>query len=39
VAWQEEAERRRIAVERESAAADEQSRGIFASIRKVFGGQ
>jgi len=39
VAWQEEAERRRIAVERESAAADDQSRGIFASIRKVFGGQ
>jgi hypothetical protein len=39
VAWQEEAERRRIAVERESADADEQSRGIFASIRKVFGGQ
>jgi len=26
-------------VERESADADEQSRGIFASIRKVFGGQ
>ena len=39
VAWQEEAERRRLAVERESADADEQSRGIFASIRKVFGGQ
>src|SRR5256885_6125187 len=38
VAWQEEAERRRLAVERESADADEQSRGIFASIRKVFGG-
>ena len=38
-AWQEEAERRRIAAERQSATAEEQSRGIFASIRKVFSGQ
>jgi molecular chaperone DnaK len=38
VAWQEEAERRRLAAERQSSAEDE-SRGIFASIKKVFGGQ
>ena len=36
LAWQEEAERRRIAAER--AAVDEKPRGILASIRKVFGG-
>ena len=39
VAWQEEAERRRLAAERQTATAEEESRGIFASIRKVFGGQ
>jgi molecular chaperone DnaK len=39
VAWQEEAERRRIAAERQSETTEEQSRGIFASIRKVFSGQ
>jgi molecular chaperone DnaK len=39
VAWQEEAERRRIAAERQTASDEENSRGIFASIRKVFGGQ
>jgi molecular chaperone DnaK len=38
VAWQEEAERRRVAAERQMTP-DEQSRGIFASIRKVFGGR
>src|SRR3954449_4851163 len=39
-AWQEEAERRRLAAERQSASAeDRQPRGLFASIRKVFGGQ
>ncbi len=37
-AWQEEAERRRLAAERQSAA-DEPPRGLFASIRKVFGGE
>ncbi len=37
-AWQEESERRRVAAERETASADER-RGLFASIRKVFGGQ
>ena len=37
-AWQEEAERRRLAAER-NAPASEQPRGLFASIRKVFGGQ
>ena len=36
-AWQEEAERRRIAAERQQTP--EQPRGLFASIRKVFGGQ
>jgi molecular chaperone DnaK len=36
-AWQEEAERRRLAAER--APAEEQPRGLFASIRKVFGGE
>ena len=36
-AWQEEAERRRIAAERQPVP--EQPRGLFASIRKVFGGQ
>jgi molecular chaperone DnaK len=38
-AWNEEAERRRIAAERHSAQNPEQPRGLFASIRKVFGGQ
>src|SRR3954471_12702350 len=38
VAWQEEPERGRIAAERESPA-DAPPRGLFASIRKVFGGQ
>jgi molecular chaperone DnaK len=38
-AWQEEAERRRIAAERQSATTSEAPRGLFASIRKVFGGQ
>jgi len=38
-AWQEEAERRRIAAERQALTPEEQSRGLFASIRKVFGGQ
>ena len=37
-AWQEEEERRRIAAERQSAASPEP-RGLFASIRKVFGGE
>src|SRR6202022_4659614 len=36
-AWQEEAERRRIAAERNAPEA--QPKGIFASIRKVFGGE
>ena len=36
-AWTEEAERRRLAAERQSTP--EQPRGLFASIRKVFGGQ
>jgi molecular chaperone DnaK len=39
LAWQEEAERRRLAAERRTETEEEQSRGIFASIRKVFGGQ
>ncbi|HYS10746.1 MAG TPA: Hsp70 family protein [Myxococcales bacterium] len=39
IAWQEEAERRRLAAERDTATAAEQNRGIFASIRKVFSGQ
>ena len=39
VAWQEEAERRRIDAERQALTPEEQSRGLFASIRKVFGGQ
>ena len=39
VAWQEETERRRIAAERQALTPEEQSRGLFASIRKVFGGQ
>ncbi len=39
-AWQEESEKRRLAAERQSASAqDQQPRGLFASIRKVFGGQ
>jgi molecular chaperone DnaK len=38
-AWLEEAEKRRLAAERQSAANPEQPRGLFASIRKVFGGQ
>ena len=36
-AWQEEEERRRILAE--SAPPDEKPRGLFASIRKVFGGE
>ena len=36
-AWQEEAERRRLAAERQPAP--EPQRGLFASIRKVFGRQ
>jgi len=39
IAWQEEAERRRLAAERDTATAEEQNRGLFASIRKVFSGQ
>ena len=38
-AWQEEADRRRLAAERQSAASPEAPRGLFASIRKVFGGE
>jgi molecular chaperone DnaK len=38
VAWQEEAERRRLEAER-SAASEERPKGLFASIRKVFGGE
>ncbi|HZR07216.1 MAG TPA: Hsp70 family protein [Myxococcales bacterium] len=38
-AWQEDAERRRLAAERQNDTAGDQSRGLFASIRKVFGGQ
>jgi len=38
-AWQEESEKRRLAAERQSASAQDQPRGLFASIRKVFGGQ
>jgi len=38
-AWLEEAERRRLAAERQSAASPDQPRGLFASIRKVFGGE
>jgi len=38
VAWQEEAERRRIAAERQ-APTEEEQRGLFASIKKVFSGQ
>ncbi|HET7785250.1 MAG TPA: Hsp70 family protein [Myxococcales bacterium] len=37
-AWQEESERRRLAAERQ-ASEGEQPRGLFASIRKVFGGE
>jgi molecular chaperone DnaK len=37
-AWQEEAERRRLEAER-SAASEERPKGLFASIRKVFGGE
>jgi molecular chaperone DnaK len=37
-AWQQEAERRRILEERTSVA-EEKPRGLFASIRKVFGGE
>jgi molecular chaperone DnaK len=36
-AWQEEAERRRLLAEQ--SPAEEAPRGLFASIRKVFGGQ
>jgi molecular chaperone DnaK len=38
VAWQEEAERRRLAAERQPMPQDE-SKGLFASIKKVFSGQ
>jgi molecular chaperone DnaK len=38
IAWQEEAERRRLLEERTSVA-EEKPRGLFASIRKVFGGE
>ena len=38
-AWVEEAERRRIAAERESESVPPPGGGLFASIRKVFGGQ
>ena len=38
-AWLEEAERRRLAAERQSAVSPDQPRGLFASIRKVFGGE
>jgi molecular chaperone DnaK len=38
-AWQEESERRRLAAERQSASEGDQPRGLFASIRKVFGGE
>jgi molecular chaperone DnaK len=38
-AWLEEAERRRLAAERSAATSAEQPRGLFASIRKVFGGE
>ncbi len=38
-AWQEDAERRRLAAERQMDTQGDQSRGLFASIRKVFGGQ
>jgi molecular chaperone DnaK len=38
VAWQEEAERRRLAAERQPMPEDE-SKGLFASIKKVFSGQ
>jgi hypothetical protein len=37
-AWLEEAERRRLAAER-SAESEERPKGLFASIRKVFGGE
>ena len=37
-AWQEEAEKRRLAAERESSS-EPQGRGLFASIKKVFGGE
>jgi molecular chaperone DnaK len=37
-AWQEEADRRRLLEERTSVA-EEKPRGLFASIRKVFGGE
>jgi len=38
-AWSEEAERRRQAAERQHAQDPEPPRGLFASIRKVFGGE
>ena len=37
-AWQEEAGRRRLA-QGQQGPGEEQPRGIFASIRKVFGGE
>ena len=39
VAWTEELERRRVLQERASASVPQQPRGLFASIRKVFGGE
>src|SRR6202171_6283786 len=38
-AWQEEAERRRLAAERTAESSEERPKGLFASIRKVFGGE
>jgi molecular chaperone DnaK len=38
-AWLEESEKRRIAAEQSAATNEQQPRGLFASIRKVFGGQ
>jgi molecular chaperone DnaK len=38
-AWQEEAEKRRLAAERSAASQPVRGGGLFASIRKVFGGQ
>ncbi|HUJ25205.1 MAG TPA: Hsp70 family protein [Myxococcales bacterium] len=38
-AWQEEAEKRRLAAERSAESQPVRSGGLFASIRKVFGGQ
>src|SRR5437762_4956019 len=38
-AWQEEPERRRLAAERQTPEQPRAPRGLFASIRQVFGGQ